>query len=574
MADVKPQVRKKTLETILTDRGFVDAEKLAQAQKMAKEGQLPLQQVIINQGWAKKTDMLLALSQEWGVKAIDLSEIEVDQDVVKIVPEAAARRQHVLPFAKEENVMYVAMTDPRDFFVVEDIRLRTGFDVQAYLALPGDIEDVLNKVYGQAMLSKITASIKTDDQVQVIQETKEESRVDITDIEVDTPEVEKMVNAVLLGALELKASDIHIEPFEAKIITRYRIDGVLQEAPFQPPLAYRNALISKLKIMTQSMDITERRRPQDGRIRLNAGNRPIELRVNILPTVFGESCCMRILDRSSIRVELHQLGFLPDTLERIMASVGKPNGIILVTGPTGSGKSTTLYAVLNAVNTPDTKILTAENPVEYNLEGVVQVNVNQEIGFDFSAALRAFLRQDPDIIMVGEIRDKETATIAMEAAMTGHLVFSTLHTNDAPTAIGRLADMGVLPFLIASTLEGVLAQRLVRRVCKECKEPAPMTDDVAKVLTEAGLDPGQAKLVRGKGCPVCNNTGYKGRAGIHEFLYMDDMLRSLILKEVATGPVKELAIKNGMRSLYNDGLIKAAQGVTTIDEILRAAKVD
>jgi len=317
------------------------------------------------------------------------------------------------------------------------------------------------------------------------------------------------------------------------------------------------------------MDITERRRPQDGRISITVGTRPIEFRVNILPTVFGESCVMRILERSAVRVELAKLGFLPDTLAKFENSLKKPYGLILVCGPTGSGKSTTLYAALNVVNTPEVKILTAENPVEYNLEGVVQVNIHQEIGFDFAHALRAFLRQDPDIIMVGEIRDKETAIIAMEAAMTGHLVLSTIHTNDAPLAVARLAEMGVYPFLISSTIECVLAQRLIRRVCSECKEQVKPDAEITKALGSAGIDVNTATLYHGKGCNVCKGSGYKGRMGIHEILVGTEEMRALMLKEIAAGPIRELAKKQGMRSLWEDGLTKVAKGHTTFEEVSR-----
>jgi type IV pilus assembly protein PilB len=380
------------------------------------------------------------------------------------------------------------------------------------------------------------------------------------------------VNAVILGALQQKASDIHIEPFEKKFVVRYRVDGNLREAAFQIPMSYKNAVIAKIKIMTNQMDITERRKPQDGRIQVNAKGNPVEFRVNIVPTVFGESCVMRVLDRASVRVDLNILGFHPELLEQFKAVLQKPYGLMLVCGPTGSGKSTTLYAALNSINSPDTKILTAENPVEYNLDGIVQTNVNPDIGFTFAEALRAFLRQDPDIIMVGEIRDKETAQIAMEAAMTGHFVFSTIHTNDAPSAVARLHEMGVPNFLIGGTVEAVLAQRLVRRICKECAKPTQLTDEMKKIFEKYNVDISKAKFMKGKGCDTCNKSGYKGRAGIHELLLMDDSIRRLLLTEVSATPIRDMAVKNGMRLMMIDGLIKVTQGVTTVEEIIAATQ--
>jgi type IV pilus assembly protein PilB len=481
-----------------------------------------------------------------------------------------------LPFAKEDKVLLVAMADPRDFFISEDIHLRTGLEVQSYLALPEDILRELGKVYGlggtanaEEMVKGITEQIPDADGISL---EKMEEAVDVAEVDAGAPEVERIVNAVILGALQQKASDIHIEPFEKKFLVRYRVDGNLREAKFQIPMSYKNAVIAKIKIMTNQMDITERRKPQDGRIQVSAKGSPIEFRVNMVPTVFGESCVMRVLDRASVRVDLDILGFHPELLTQFKQVLQKPYGLMLVCGPTGSGKSTTLYAALNSINSPDTKILTAENPVEYNLDGIIQTNVNPDIGFTFAEALRAFLRQDPDIIMVGEIRDKETAQIAMEAAMTGHFVFSTIHTNDAPSAVARLHEMGVPSFLIGGTVEAVLAQRLVRRVCKECARPATLSDEMKVVFDKYKIDISKAKFMKGKGCDACNKSGYKGRAGIHELLLMDDSIRRLLLSEVSATPIRDLAVKNGMRLMMLDGLIKVTQGVTTVEEILAATQ--
>lgn len=569
----KNTVRRKTVREILQDNKLLTEEQLQQAQEEAKKTSELLQSAVVRLNMMSRVDLLRTLSQEWGVRAVNLDEIEIDPEVAKVIPEAAARRHRAVPFVKEENVLFVAMADPRDFFVIEDIQLRTNFEVQPYLTLPEDITKVLDKAYGLAEsvnVDKIIGDLKQDEDNLTLE--KVENKVEVTDVDASAPEVERLVNAIILGALQMKASDIHIEPFETKLVVRYRVDGVLREAPFQVPFSFRNAMIAKIKIMTEQMDITERRRPQDGRIQVMAKGNPVEFRVNIVPTVFGESSVMRVLDRASIRVDMDKLGFLPDTLEKFKASITKPYGLVLVCGPTGSGKSTTLYAALNSINTPDTKILTAENPVEYNLPGVVQVNVVQDIGFDFSAALRSFMRQDPDVIMVGEIRDKETAQIAMEAAMTGHLVFSTIHTNDAPSAVARLHEMGIPSFLIASSLECVLAQRLVRRVCKECKEPIEMTDEYRDYFKQYKIDTSKATLFRGRGCDVCGQGGYKGRAGIHELLVMNDELRALLLKESASGPIRELARKHGMRTLLEDGLAKVTLGTSTLEEILATAQ--
>jgi len=570
----KSSVRRKTVKEILTDNKILTEEQINHAQEESKKTSEPLQSVVVRLNLMSRVDLLRTLSQEWGVKAVNLDEIEIDPEVAKVIPEAAARRHRAVPFVKEDNVLFVAMADPRDFFVIEDIQLRTNFEVQAYLTLPEDINKVLDKAYGLA------ESISVEQMMDGIQEAagedvkleKVEAKLEVTEIDASAPEVEKLVNAIILGALQQKASDIHIEPFESKLMVRYRIDGILREAPFQVPFSFRNALIAKLKIMTEQMDITERRRPQDGRIQVMAKGNPVEFRVNIVPTVFGESCVMRVLDRASVRVDMEKLGFLPDTLEKFKTSLAKPYGLILVCGPTGSGKSTTLYAALNSINSPDTKILTAENPVEYNLPGIIQVNVIQEIGFDFSSALRAFLRQDPDVIMVGEIRDKETAQIAMEAAMTGHLVFSTIHTNDAPSAVARLHEMGIPSFLIASSIECILAQRLVRRVCPECKEKVTLTAEHKDFFDKYNIDLNGATIYKGRGCDMCNKTGYKGRAGIHELLLMTDEMRALLLKEIAAGPVRNLARKEGMRTLLEDGLVKVTQGRSSLEEVLATAQ--
>ncbi|OGR81519.1 MAG: hypothetical protein A2X32_00970, partial [Elusimicrobia bacterium GWC2_64_44] len=413
-----------------------------------------------------------------------------------------------------------------------------------------------------------------------------EDKKDISDVDASAPEVEKLVNAIILGALSIKASDIHIEPFEdpngktSKVMVRYRVDGMLRPASFTIPWVFRQAISAKIKIMSNSMNITERRIPQSGRIQILAKGAPIEFRVEMVPTVFGESCVMRILDRASVRVDIKIMGFLPDTEKRLLDQFkgigGKKNfGLMLVCGPTGSGKSTTLYGCLNYVNRPDIKIITAENPVEYNIDGIIQVPVNPDVSlggnkkFDFASALRSFMRLDPDVIMVGEIRDEETAHIALEAAMTGHLVFSTIHTNDAPSALERLTQMGLPRFVVANTMKAVLAQRLARRLCKDCKEEVDMSPEELAVFEANNVKvPTGAKVWRPKGCDICKGTGFKGRCGMHELLILNDEIRMQLLKDPSAIPVKELAMKNGMRTIAMDGLEKVLMGLTTVKEVL------
>lgn len=574
----KGPVRRKSVKEILLENKLIDEKQLQQVLTESKQKEQPIQQIVINMNMIDKVELLRVLSMEWNVKAVDISEMEIEESVASLMPEQTARRHFAIPFAKEENMLFVAMAEPRDPFISEDIQLRTGLVVQPYLALPEDIIKSLDKAYGGAagvVLDKIVSTIGKgveEGDLRIDDSAMAEEKVDVSDLDISAPEIEKIVNAIILGALNLKASDIHIEPYENFIQVRYRVDGVLRISNFSPPFNYRSALMAKIKIMTGEMDITERRKPQDGRIQLLSKGKPIEFRVNIIPTVFGESCVMRILDRSAVRVDMPSLGFLEDTLEKFMRSLKAPYGLILVSGPTGSGKSTTLYSALNAIKSPDVKILTAENPVEYNIDGIVQLNIKQDIGLDFATALRAFLRQDPDIIMVGEIRDKETAIIALEAAMTGHLVFSTIHTNDAASAVARLNEMGVPNFLISSTIECVLAQRLIRKICSECAEPVDATKETIEYLKKNDVDTSNLQLQQGKGCDVCTDSGYKGRSGIHELLVMNEQLRALVLKEVASKPINDLAVTMGMRPMLVDGLIKVTMGFTTLEEIVRVTQ--
>ena len=602
--------KRRTIEEIFLQSGLLTPETLKKAEEETKKSGEVLQQGILDAGLATKAEILRVLSREWKVRAVDLSEMDIDPDVGKILPKQLSKQKMVIPFAKEEGMLLLAMRDPRDVFAVEDIQLRFGIQVIPYLAMSSDIRAAISKVHGgeeaapepmeeeeqqqdvqqsqstqaelaeeaQELTKELLEGLNASSQAGGLEVEKGTEMEDIMQVDTSAPEVEKLVNAIILEALRLKASDIHIEPFEKKLVIRYRVDGALRKSTFKVPFTFRNALMAKIKIMG-GMNITERRIPQDGRIAIKAQGKPYEFRVNIVPTVMGESAVLRILDRSGANLTVDQLGFLPDTQQRFLESLDKPYGLILVCGPTGSGKSFTLMAALAAVRDPEEKILTAENPVEYNLEGVVQVQVNPDLSlgegkkFDFGAALRAFLRQDPDTIMVGEIRDQETGHIACEAAMTGHLVLSTIHTNDATSVLGRLSEMGVPAYLIGSTLECVLAQRLIRTLCKACKVPDPSPPpDLLKTLEEAKIDYSKATFMKVKGCPKCGNKGMKGRTAIHELMVMNDELRMMCRPGVKSEEIRIVAQKSGMRTLMEDGLIKITRGLTSYEEILAAAK--
>ncbi|MBI3550850.1 MAG: Flp pilus assembly complex ATPase component TadA [Elusimicrobia bacterium] len=590
---VKGLQRHKSVPEILADRKLLSPEKIKQGEEDAKKKGTSFQQSVLDLQLMSKTQLLKVLSEEWQVKAVDLGQMDIDKEIVAIIPEAVARRHVAAPFAKEESVLFIAMGDPRDFFACEDVHLRTGLEVKPYLALPQDIAAALDAAYGKgetAAYNRLVESVKEQEGApppgEGLELAKDVPKADISEVDASAPEVEKYVNAIILAALSQKASDIHIEPFEdpngknSKILLRYRVDGMLRMGQFNVPWAFRNAIAAKIKIMTNSMNITERRIPQSGRIQIIASGNPIEFRVEMVPTVYGESCVMRILDRKSVQVDITKMGFLPDTQEKLLGLLkgigGKKNfGLVMVCGPTGSGKSTTLYGALNYANRPDIKILTAENPVEYNLDGIVQVPVNPDLKlgegkkFDFAAALRSFLRLDPDVIMVGEIRDEETAHIAMEAAMTGHLVFSTIHTNDAPSAVSRIAEMGVPAYMVASTVKAIMAQRLSRRLCPDCKKPVDPTADEIAVFKEAKVDlPAGTKLYKGEGCDTCKTTGYKGRVGMHELMVMTETLRAVCLKDLAADTIRNQAIKEGMRTIVQDGLEKVKLGLTTVREVL------
>ena len=556
---------------ILYKKGLITNEQLDRILKIQKDNDSKdLQKIIIDLDILKKDEMMLALADEIGEKYVNLDDVNIDPTIVVLIPEEMARRHQLIAIDKDEKELTVAMANPLDVFAHDELKIRLGYDVKTVLSYGEDIDKALDEVFGVTdEWDQVIGKIENM-QVTVLKEEEKET-TDITAItESEEAPVIALVNLIILRAVKEKASDIHIEPFgEDTLKVRYRIDGILHDV-MSLPRNLQLPVISRIKIMSD-LDIAERRLPQDGRIQVNVGGRNINIRVSILPAVTGESAVLRILDPSSILLDLDSLGFSPDILPDFLSLIKKPNGIILVTGPTGSGKSTTLYTTLNLLNSTEKKIMTIEDPVEYRLKGITQVQAKPKIGLTFAAGLRSFLRQDPDIMLVGEIRDKETAEIAVQAALTGHIVLSTLHTNDAPSSVIRLIDMGIEPFLISSSVIGVIAQRLVRRICSKCKKEIKITPDIEKILDEYEISGNEITLYKGEGCPYCKDTGYKGRIAIFELMVITENIRDLINKNVTTGKLREAAIKEGMCQLREDGIKKVCEGLTTIDEVLRVA---
>ena len=561
------------LSDILYEKRLITEEQLDRILKIQKDNDgTDLQKIIIGLDILKKDEIMLALADEIGEKYVNLNDITIDPTIVVLIPEEMARRHQLLAIDKNEKKLTVAMANPLDVFAHDELKIRLGYDIETVLSYGEDIDKALDEVFGvidewDQVIGKIENM-----QVTVLKE-EEREKADISAItESEEAPVIALVNLVILRAVKEKASDIHIEPFgEDTLKVRYRIDGILHDV-MSLPRNLQLAVISRIKIMSD-LDIAEKRLPQDGRIQVDVGGRKINIRVSVLPAVTGESAVLRILDPSSILLELDSLGFSPDILPDYLSLIKRPNGIILVTGPTGSGKSTTLYTTLNLLNSTEKKIMTIEDPVEYRLKGVSQVQAKPKIGLTFAAGLRSFLRQDPDIMLVGEIRDKDTAEIAVQAALTGHIVLSTLHTNDAPSSVIRLIDMGIEPFLISSSVIGVIAQRLVRKICPKCKKEIKITPDIKKILDEYQISSNEITLYKGEGCPYCKDTGYKGRIAIFELMVMTENIRDLISKNVTTGKLREAAISEGMCQLREDGIKKVCEGLTTIDEVLRVASV-
>jgi type IV pilus assembly protein PilB len=559
----------KFLSDILRKKGLISEKDMDRILKTQKDTVKDLQKIIIELNILKKDEMMIALAEEIGVKYVNLNEITIDPVIVVLIPEEMARRHQLIAIDKGENKLTVAMANPLDVFAYDEIKIRLGYNLEAVLSYGEDINKALDEVFGVTDGWDQVIDKFENMTVTVLKEEEKEAELSALTAGEEAPII-SLVNLMILRAVKEQASDIHIESFgDETLQVRYRIDGILHDV-MSLPRQLRLAVISRIKIMSD-LDIAERRLPQDGRIQINVGGRTINIRVSILPTVNGEGAVLRILDPSSILLELNSLGFSQDILPKFTSLIKKPNGIILVTGPTGSGKSTTLYTTLNILNSTEKKIMTIEDPVEYRLKGINQVQAKPKIGLTFAAGLRSFLRQDPDIMLVGEIRDKETAEVAVQAALTGHLVLSTLHTNDAPSSVIRLIDMGIEPFLISSSVIGVIAQRLVRRICPKCKKEAKLTSDLAKILEEYNMDSKKIILNKGEGCPYCKETGYKGRIAIFELMIITDTIRDLISGNITSGKLRETALKEGMCQLKEDGLKKVCEGVTTIDEVLRVA---
>ncbi len=557
---------------ILENVGLVSREQAIAARQTAAQEDAAVMDVLARDAGVPKTDMLKALAGQFGMEMISLTGLDIPREVLDMVPGDVAQRYKVVPVFKNDNILTVAIGNPLDVDTLDGLRYVLKSNVEGVVAPPEEIEKAIANYYGRAtgavesMLTEITeGTLALPEQVQ-------QQLVADTDVSESDAPIIKLVSLVIMEAFRNRASDIHLEPMPKKFRVRYRIDGVLHEVD-SPPKRLQSAIISRVKIMA-NMSIAEKRVPQDGRIQINVMGRDLDLRVSSIPTNHGESIVMRILDKAGIALGLPQLGFFADDQQVFERLIGLSDGIILVTGPTGSGKTTTLYACLNTINKPDRKIITVEDPVEYQMTGINQVQVRADIGMTFSAALRAILRQAPNIIMIGEIRDFETAEIAVNASLTGHLVFSTLHTNDAPSAVTRLIDIGVKPFLVASSVRAIMAQRLVRRICEKCKEPYAVQESELRLLGPAAKQLAAAQLFHGKGCADCSFTGYRGRMGIYEIFQIDDQVRNLIFEQVASAELRLKARELGMRTLREDGLRKVVAGLTTINEVLRVTMGD
>ncbi|MGH9669806.1 MAG: type IV-A pilus assembly ATPase PilB [Terriglobales bacterium] len=563
------------LGDLLVKEKVITQEQLEAALKTQKETNARLGSVLVKLGYMSDDDVTNFLSRQYGVPAINLAYFEVDAAVVKLIPQETAKRYQILPLSRVGASLTIAMVDPTNVFAMDDIKFMTGFNIEPVVASESAILDGIEKAYGSTQeedMEKVMQSVADMGEADVELQAEEEQMA-LSELEksADEAPIVKLVNLILTDAVKRGASDIHIEPYEKEYRVRFRIDGMLQGI-MNPPYKLKDAITSRIKIMAK-LDISEKRLPQDGRIMLKMSiggkKKQLDYRVSVLPTLWGEKIVLRLLDKENLRLDMTKLGFEQESLTKFERAILKPFGMVLVTGPTGSGKTNTLYSSIARLNQPDINIMTAEDPVEFQLSGVNQVQMKESIGLNFAAALRSFLRQDPNIILVGEIRDFETAEIAIKAALTGHLVLSTLHTNGAPETISRLMNMGIEPFLVATSVHMIVAQRLIRRVCKDCGE---VVDLPPQTLIEAGFTPEEAKTVKvkkGKGCGVCNNSGYKGRCGLYEVMEVDDELRELILVGASSLELKKKAIERGMITLRRSGLIKAMNGETTLEEVAR-----
>jgi len=566
------QLKGRPLGRVLIKIGKITRAQVHEALQLQKQQRRPLGQILIELGYLTAEDLQLALAFQIGMESADLSKVDIPQEVTDLLPAQVAHTYHVVPidYDKETNLLTIAVDTPDNFQATDDLKTLMGFNVKAVIVPAEQLTQALQRYYPEDQTGSVTDLIREIEQDENL--SRFEGRGESIDLDelremIESNPVKKLLNLVLLQAIKDKASDIHFEPFENEFKMRYRIDGVLYEM-VPPPRHIAYAISSRIKVMA-NLDIAERRLPQDGRIPLVVQGNPVDLRVSVLPTMCGESVVLRVLDRTQVSLDLERLGMREDDLRVFRQLIKKPHGIIICTGPTGSGKTTTLYAALRELNSPDVKILTAEDPVEYDIDGMIQTQINPDIGLTFARCLRHFLRQDPDIILVGEIRDRETAEISVQASLTGHLVFTTLHTNDAPSSIARLLDLGLEPFQVTATLEAIIAQRLVRRICEHCKEQFEPTEEMLMELNLRPDDVKGQKFYYGRGCDYCNNTGYRGRTAIFEIMVLDDEIRELIMKHASTNILRTEARKRGMRSLRESGLLAIYDGVTTIEEVVR-----
>jgi len=561
------------LGDLLVREGLINQEQLQRALAEQKGNSEKLGSILVRHSVITEDQLIAFLSKQYGIPSITLSQLDIDADVLKLVPAQIAKKYEVLPIKRTGNSLTLAMADPTNVFAVDDVGFMTNLQVIPVVAAQGAIRKALDRLYeaqGSGMAEVISEMEGTAGDVEVVEGDEESwAKADIFELKesADEAPVVRLVNMILVDAIRRGASDIHLEPYEKVFRVRFRVDGVLHEI-MTPPKRLETALTSRVKIMS-TMDIAERRLPQDGRIKLRYNQREIDFRVSTLPTIFGEKTVLRILDKESLQLDLTMLGFDPWSLEQFNKAIHQPYGMILITGPTGSGKTTTLYSAIHTINSPDVNIMTAEDPVEYNLKGVNQVQINEGIGRTFGAALRSFLRQDPDVILVGETRDLETAQIGIRAALTGHLVLSTLHTNDCPGTVARLLDMGIPPFLVSSALTLILAQRLGRKICKDCKQPYEADEESLVPYGHVPQGLGKVQFYKGKGCHTCSFTGMKGRVAIYEVMPIGDELRELILRNAPTAEILQLALAQGMKTLRQNALQKVIDGVTTLEEVLR-----
>ncbi len=562
----------KKIGELLVQEGMLTPEQLDQALEEQQKNNERLGTVLMSMGMVSEDVLVEFIARQFQVPQVNIAKLSIPKDVMNVIPLDVAQKYHAVPFGLMGNTLNIAIADPGNLFVIDDLRFLTRKNIQVHVASDKAIRRVIAQINaGDDSLSDVLGMIKEEVEVDLVQASDEMDLALLEDAAEQAPVV-KLVNLILMDAIRKQASDIHLECYEKSMRVRFRIDGVLYEV-MRPPYQLKNAMISRLKIMSR-LDIAERRLPQDGRIKLKAKGREMDFRVSVLPTLFGEKVVLRLLDKSGLQLDMTKLGFEDGQYKHFKDAIYQPFGMVLVTGPTGSGKTTTLYSALSDLNKTSENISTAEDPVEYNLTGINQVQIQESIGLSFAAALRAFLRQDPDIIMVGEIRDFETAEIAVKAALTGHLVLSTLHTNDAPSTINRLLNMGVEGFLVASAVNLVLAQRLVRRVCSECK----MVEDVApEALLDLGVredELGTFKCYRGEGCIICNDTGYRGRIALYEVMPLHDQIRELVLMGASAAEIKKESIRLGMLTLRRSGINKLKEGVTSVEEVIRSSTKD